>query len=294
MMRILVTGAQGQLGQALQQAARLVKTMEWHFHGRADLDLLDEEMVDRMVRFLQPDVIINTAAYTAVDKAEEAVDEAFALNKEAVGYLAASASAAGAKLIHISTDYVYDNGQTTPYLETDKVQPGSVYAASKLAGEALVLNSDPRNVVIRTSWLYGPVGHNFLNTMLRLGRDRDELSIVFDQVGTPTCTTDLAESLVNLFAKLQTDGGELHSFSGIYNFSNEGVCSWYDFAMTIMRIRQIKCTINPIRSAAYPTPAKRPAYSVMDKARIKQQFGVKIAHWQDALERCMRENPGSN
>lgn len=292
MIRILVTGAQGQLGRALQLAASRFKTMEWHFHGRQDLDLLDAEMVDRMVRFLQPDVIINTAAYTAVDKAEEASDEAFALNRDAVGFLAASALATGAKLIHISTDYVYDNGQTRPYLETDDVQPESVYAASKRAGETLVLTSDPGNVVIRTSWLYGAHGQNFLQTMLRLGRERDELNVVFDQVGTPTCTTDLAEFLVKLLEKLQTDGGEFHSFSGIYNFSNEGVCSWYDFAVAIMRIRQIQCKISPIRSAAYPTAAKRPAYSVMDKARIKSQFGVDIAHWRDALERCLRENPG--
>lgn len=292
MIRVLVTGAQGQLGQALQQEAVRHKTMEWHFQGRHDLDLLDAEMVDRMVRFLRPDVIINTAAYTAVDKAEEASSEAFALNRDAVGNLARSATDVGAKLVHLSTDYVYDNGQVTPYLESDPVRPASIYASSKLAGEELVIQSSPGHVVIRTSWLYGPVNHNFLKTMIRLGRERAELNVVFDQVGTPTCTTDLAESLAGFLVQGATDPKKMEAFNGIYNFSNEGVCSWYDFAVAIMRLRQLSCRVIPIRSAAFPTPARRPAYSVMDKGRIKNQFGLHIAHWRDALERCLRENPG--
>ncbi len=286
-MRILVTGAHGQLGLALQQVAPQYKSMEWHFHGREDLDLLDGEMVDRMVRFLQPDIIINTAAYTAVDKAEEEEQEAYALNRDAVVYLARAAQQTGAQILHISTDYVYDNGQTTPYQETDQVKPGGVYARSKHAGEVALLDADPGHVIIRTSWLYGPVRHNFLQTMLRLGADRAQIDVVFDQAGTPTCTTDLAECIGQILKQMDLDPGVREAFRGVYNFSNEGVCSWYDFAVAIMRFSQLPCRVRPIRSAAFPTPARRPSFSVMDKSKIKDQFGLKIAHWRDALERCI-------
>lgn len=286
-MRILVTGAQGQLGLALQRIAPRHKSMEWHFHGREDLDLLDEEMVDRMVRFLQPDVIINTAAYTAVDLAEKEEARAFQLNRDAVVYLAQAARNTGSKILHLSTDYVYDNGQMTPYLETDNALPGSVYARSKYAGEEALLGVDSAHVILRTSWLYGPVRHNFLQTMLRLGRERPQIDVVFDQVGTPTCTYDLSEAIVQVLKQMDQDPVVGDTFRGIYNFSNEGVCSWYDFAVAIMRFKHLPCRVRPIRSAAFPTPAKRPSYSVMDKSKIKDQFGLVIPHWRDALERCM-------
>ncbi|MCF8238061.1 MAG: dTDP-4-dehydrorhamnose reductase [Saprospiraceae bacterium] len=291
-MRILVTGAQGQLGLALQRVAPLNKTMEWHFHGREDLDLLDEEMVDRMVRFLQPEVIINTAAYTAVDQAEQEEDKAYQLNRDAVVYLARAAQHTGSKIIQLSTDYVYDNGQTTPYLETDQVRPGGVYAHSKRAGEEALIAIDPAHVIMRTSWLYGPVRHNFLQTMLRLGGEQTQLQVVYDQVGTPTCTIDLSEAIVQILKQMDQDPATGEAFQGIYNFSNEGVCSWYDFAVAIMRGKHLPCMVQPVRSAAFPTPAQRPAYSVMDKSKIKDQFGLQIAHWQEALERCLVQTEG--
>lgn len=290
-MRILVTGANGQLGQALQGAVRPMPGMEWHFHSRAELDISDPDMVDSLVRFLRPDIIINAAAYTAVDRAESEAEQAYRINRDGAGYLAQSGKAVGAKLIQISTDYVYDNGQAIPYLETDPVRPQGVYARSKRAGEEAVLQADPANMVIRTSWLYGPAGTNFLKTMIRLGREKPSIGVVFDQVGSPTCTIDLAEALVAMVQWIQDDPSGGTGFQGIFNYSNEGVCSWYDLAVGIMRYTGSSCEVRPIRSADYPTPASRPAYSVMDKARIKDTFGLQIAHWRDALERCIREMP---
>ena len=290
-MRILITGADGQLGLALRHAARGTLGMEWHFQGRQELDVTDPERVEQVLRFLRPDAVINTAAYTAVDQAESEPERAHQLNCTAVRQLATVSRSIGARFIHLSTDYVYDNGQTTPYREEDAVQPQSIYAATKQAGERAALEANPTAVIIRTSWLYGPVRHNFLQTILRLARERDRIQVVFDQVGTPTYSGDLAHALVHILDQVRREPGMAPALTGVFNYSNEGVCSWYDFAVAIMRIRGLSCQVEPIRSKAFPTPARRPSYSVMDKTRIRQSFGLRIPHWRDALERCLQEEP---
>lgn len=287
-MRILVTGATGQMGQALARLIRPRPGWEWHFHGRDSLDLTDADQVMAFLRFLQPEAVINTAAFTAVDQAEQDVDAAFLLNRDVPGHLAAGCAAVDALLVHLSTDYVYDNGQSTPYRETDAVRPQSVYARSKLAGEQEALLLYDNTTVIRTSWLYGPVRHNFLQTMRHLGRQRSTLQVVFDQIGTPTYTDDLARAIVRLLEQYKADPAGRHQLRGIFNYSNEGVSSWYDFAEAIMRLEGLPCQVQPIRSAAYPTPARRPAYSVMDKQKIKETLGLPIPHWMDGLERCLK------
>jgi len=288
-MRILVTGSNGQIGQALARAAAPTQGMEWHFLGRDELDLTQEEAVMQLVRTIHPDVVVNAAAYTAVDQAETDIDGAFALNRDAVGYLAAACQVVSAKLVHLSTDYVYDNGRNEPYSEDDPVRPVSTYARSKRAGEeeAFLMHTD--TAIIRTSWVYGPVRHNFLRSMLRLGRERQEIGVVFDQIGSPTLSTDLAEALVAILVQLEQDPTKRTLLRGIFNYSNEGVCSWYDLALAIMRQAGLSCHVRPIRTAEYPTPARRPAFSVMDKRKIKDTFGLKIPHWQESLERCVRE-----
>lgn len=286
-MRVLVTGANSQLGMALAQCVQPGEGMEWHFHGRSELDITDEEGVMQFVRFLQPDVVINTAAYTAVDRAEDEVDAAFAVNRDGVANLAAAVAASGSHLVHLSTDYVYDNGQCHPYRETDAVRPGGAYARSKCAGEQEALLLSENVTLIRASWLYGAMRHNFLQTMIRLGQERKELPVVYDQVGSPTWTMDLARMLVQLTDALK-DEARRPSLCGVFNYSNEGVASWYDFAVAIMRVTGLPCRILPIRSAEYPTPAKRPSYSVMDKSKIRSALGLRIPHWQESLEECWR------
>ncbi len=288
-MRILVTGAGGQIGQALAKAAKPGHDLEWHFLGREEMDVTEEDMVMQYVRFLQPDVVINCAAYTAVDQAEQDVDAVFALNRDAVSYLAAACSTVDAQFVHFSTDYVYDNGKNEPYIEYDAVRPLSAYARSKRAGEEEALLLHEETAIIRTSWLYGPVRHNFLRTILRLGREKQELGIVFDQVGSPTLSTDLAEAVVLIMEQQQADPSRRKLLKGIFNYSNEGVCSWYDFATDIVRLSGLHCHVKPIRTAEYPTSARRPVYSVMDKQKFKSTFGLRIPHWQASLERCIRD-----
>lgn len=291
-MRILVTGASGQIGQALEARARLVAGMEWHFQRRDQLDITQEDQVRSVMRFLKPEVVINGAAYTAVDQAESEPEAAMRLNRDAVELLATTSAEFGSQFIHFSTDYVYDSGQCTPYRENDPLHPRSVYARSKREGEVLALQGNPMSAIIRTSWLYGPVRHNFLNTMLRLGTERSQLGVVYDQVGSPTLTTDLASALIDILHKQQADPSRRNLLKGVFNYANEGVCSWYDLAMAIFRIKGITCEIKPIRSEAYPTAAVRPAYSVMDKAKFRETFNLSIPHWQNALHRCLAVYPG--
>jgi dTDP-4-dehydrorhamnose reductase len=286
--RILVTGANGQMGQALAALAQPSDLWEWHFVGRDSLDITDEEQVMKYVRFLQPDILINTSAFTAVDQAESDVDAAFLLNRDAVSYLAAASASVDALFIHLSTDYVYDNGQNYPYTETDKVRPHSAYARSKLAGEKEALLLNPDTAILRTSWLYGPVRHNFLQTILRLGREKEVIEVVFDQVGTPTFTRDLAVAIIQILHDIRKNPLLREQFRGVFNFSNEGVASWYDFAEAILRLKGLPCRVSPIRSSQYATPARRPSYSVMDKQKITGTFGLQIPHWMDGLERCLR------
>lgn len=288
-MRILVTGANGQVGLALQQHAENLPGNEWYFLNREELDITREDMVQQKMKFFQPDMVINTAAFTAVDQAETDIDMAFILNRDAVGFLAKNAEALGARFMHISTDYVYDNSQCHPYLETDPAKPRSVYARSKRAGEEEAFLFNPRTTIIRTSWLYGTERHNFLQTMVRLSMSEPEIKVVFDQVGSPTYTHDLALAIIEMLKMIQAHPEKGEDFNGIFNYSNEGVCSWYDFAVAILKARRYEGKVIPIRTADYPRPAKRPSFSVMDKMKIKQTFGLQIPHWEEALRRCMRK-----
>lgn len=282
MSTILITGANGQVGRELQTIGATYAGHTFIFTDHSELDITQTDDMQRILEKNQPDLVINCAAYTAVDQAESAAEQARRINTEAVGFLAKACVSTGSFLIHLSTDYVYDNQQNRPLLETDELCPQSVYARTKLAGEEAIWAQTGQAIVIRTSWVYSAFGHNFVKTMLRLGQERDTLRVVFDQVGTPTYAWDLAQALLDI--ALDTPYTQ---HPGTYNFSNEGVTSWYDFALAIFAERQLKCTVAPILSADYPTPAPRPTYSVLDKTRIKKTFGLEIPHWMDSLQHCL-------
>lgn len=276
-MRILITGSKGQLGQALQRKL-IGSNHECMFADRDELDLRDEEAVRNIVLSQKPQVVINCAAYTAVDKAENELQAAVEINQDAVRVLGEACTTVNATLIHISTDYVYHNGLNRPLQESDPTNPKSVYARTKLAGEKEALSACAKTVIVRTSWVYGLEGHNFLRTMVKLGKDRDRLTIVSDQVGAPTFADDLAEALITLVGF--SESGNL--VPGIYNYANEGVASWYDFAYAIMQLYAIECEVAPIPTSEYPTPAERPSFSLLD-LRKSRQAGLPMRHWRDAL-----------
>jgi dTDP-4-dehydrorhamnose reductase len=242
--------------------------------------------VENYINEHRPDFIVNCAAYTAVDKAEDEEEQAILLNATAVKYLTIAAQQVNAMLIQISTDYVFDGKKQTPYLENDPVNPQSAYGRSKLLGEEAALAYE-HSMVIRTSWLYTAVGNNFVNTMLRLGAERSELNVVNDQRGTPTYAFDLADAICNIISKI--DYGEKPFIPGIYHYSNEGLCSWFNFAERIMDLGQRPCLVHPINSSEYPTKAARPAYSVLSKERIKTMYELRIPAWTEALERCFQK-----
>lgn len=270
----LITGCKGQLGTEL---SRLLPNAIC-----ADVDVLDitdENAVQNFVRDNNIDVIINCAAYTAVDKAESDIELATKINVDGPRNLAKT----GAKIIHISTDYVFDGTGHMPYTTDEKTNPVSVYGKTKRAGEIAVLENNSVAVVIRTAWLYSPYGNNFVKTMRRLGGEKTEINVVADQIGTPTYAADLADAIVKIIPQMNIEN------SGIYHFTNEGVCSWYDFANEIIGLSNLNCLVNPIKSSQYPTPAARPFYSVLDKEKIKSVFGINIKHWKDGLKRCIYE-----
>jgi dTDP-4-dehydrorhamnose reductase len=270
----LITGSKGQLGTELS------KLLPDAICADIDiLDITDENAVKNFVRDNNIDVIINCAAYTAVDKAETDIEMATKINVDGPRNLAKS----GAKVIHISTDYVFDGTGHRPYNPDEKTNPVSVYGKTKRAGEVAVLENADVAVVIRTAWLYSPYGNNFVKTMRRLGAEKDSLNVVADQIGTPTYAADLADAIVKIIPQITSEN------SGVYHFTNEGVCSWYDFANEIMELSNLECVVNPIKSSQYPTPAARPFYSVLDKDKIKQVFGINIKHWKDGLKRCISE-----
>lgn len=280
---IWITGSKGQLGTELQlQQEKLINT-RFLFTDIEELDLTDREAVIRFAQEEKPTIIINCAAYTAVDKAEEEPDKAFLLNRDVPAYLAKAAENVNAILIHISTDYVFDGTASSPIKETDATNPQSVYGRSKLAGEQAVMKN-PENLVVRTAWLYSAHGHNFLKTMLRLGKEREEIGVVSDQLGSPTSAADLADALLEISNQIingKKDAG------GIYHYSNEGMCSWYDFAKAIMEIANLDCRVNPITTEQYPAPAKRPQYSVFNKEKIKKTFGILIPDWDDSAKKLI-------
>ncbi len=276
---VLVTGANGQLGSEIKYLSQ--------FHNLSfiftDIDELDITCIDDVRAFFSShkiDYVINCAAYTAVDKAEEEKELADLVNHTAARNLAVISKEFKAKLIHISTDFVFDGKSSIPYTERDKTNPVSVYGATKLAGEKAVLKYGREIIIIRTSWLYSSYGTNFVKTMIRLSKERDSLGIVSDQIGTPTYARDLAETILHII-----NSG--HFQSGIYHYSNEGAASWYDFAKAIVETAGIKCNIYPIETSQYPTPAKRPPYSLLNKAKIKNVYAINIPDWKNSLEKCI-------
>ena len=282
MPNILVTGSKGQVGSELQELAGSYE-YNFFFTDRDSLDITDKESIVAFVKNNSIDTIINAAAYTAVDRAEEDAVNADKVNHLATQYLAEIAKEQNIKLIHISTDYVFDGKNYKPYNEDDVTNPNGVYGATKLAGEKAMQEINPKNsIIIRTSWVYSSFGANFVKTMLRLGKERDSLGVIFDQVGTPTYARDLAKAILDILPQVNSERVE------IYNYSNEGVLSWYDFAKEIMRMAKLECQINPIETKEYPTPAIRPHYSLLNKAKIKKAFDLDIPYWKDSLDACLR------
>lgn len=281
-MNILVTGANGQLGNEMQVLARENLQHTYFFTDVQELNICDEQAVYAYVSEHKIDIIVNCAAYTAVDKAEDNVELCDKLNNIAPGYLARAAQANGAAMIQVSTDYVFDGTAHIPYTEEEPTCPASVYGSTKLAGEQNVMDHCEKAMVIRTAWLYSIYGNNFVKTMIRLGQERDSLGVIFDQIGTPTYANDLAQAI---FAAINKG-----VVRGIYHFSDEGVCSWYDFTIAIHRLAGIaSCKVKPLHTADYPAKAPRPHYSVLDKTKIKDTFGIEIPHWEESLKRCINQ-----
>ncbi len=281
---ILVTGANGQLGKEMQVIAASFPLYNFVFVTKEDLPIDDMDAVKKYFNAHKIDVCVNCAAYTAVDKAETETEKAFQVNAVAVGNLAAACAPQQALFIHISTDYVFDGTAATPYKEDHTVHPVNAYGASKLKGEELALQNNPASIIIRTSWVYSSFGNNFVKTMLRLMSERESINVVDDQVGCPTYAADLAAAIIKIVD--QSSAGEINS--GIYNFSNKGVINWYQFATAIKELSGSHCTVNPIPASLYPTPAKRPNYSVLDTTKIQQTFNVVIPEWKDSLEKCLK------
>ena len=278
---ILITGANGQLGREMRKVLEGDIFVNAIFTDVEELDITDAAAIEDCVVSNNVEYIVNCAAYTAVDAAESNVELCTKLNVEAPTLLAQAAKKHGAQFIHISTDYVFDGTNCRPYREDDPVCPVSVYGSTKLDGERHIMDVAPESIIIRTAWLYSPHGKNFVKTMLKLGQEKEQLRVVCDQVGTPTCALDLA-SVIKTFI----DCDEWHS--GIYHFSNEGAISWYDFTLAIHRLAGItSCYVLPCMSEEYPTPARRPHYSVLDKSKIKKTLGIEIPHWEESLEQCI-------
>ena len=281
-MNILVTGSNGQLGSEIRELS-LKYTHNFYFTDSVTLDITDFTKVKEFMKMNSINIIINCAAYTAVDKAEEDEVNADKINYLAVKNLATIAKERNIKLIHISTDYVFDGKNFKPYSEDDRTNPNSIYGKTKLDGENAMRAINPLNsIIIRTSWVYSSFGANFVKTMLRLGKERDSLGVIFDQVGTPTYARDLARAILDIIPRVK------NNTVTVYNYSNEGVLSWYDFAKEIMKMEKIDCKINPIETKEYPTPAKRPHYSLLNKSKIKEEFAIVIPYWKDSLDECLK------
>lgn len=283
MKNILVTGSNGQLGSELQSLAPAHdETCRFFFTDVAELDITDRQAVYSFIEQNRISVIVNCAAFTAVDKAESEPERCNLLNHIAPGYLAEAIASVGGTMIQISTDYVFDGTSCKPYKEEDITNPQTVYGRTKLAGEESVIRTCAGSMVIRTAWLYSTYGNNFVKTMLRLGKERDKLGVVADQIGTPTYARDLAKAILTVIEK--------GIKPGVYHFTNEGTCSWYDFTKAIHRMEGIEdCEVSPIHTEDYPVPAKRPHYSVLDKTKIKQTYELDIRWWEDALKDCLKK-----
>ena len=286
-MKVLITGSNGQLGSEIKELASEYENLECIFKDLPELDICDTETLTTIITDQHINAVINCAGYTAVDKAEEEALIDQKVNSEGVLNLANALKKVDGKLIHISTDYVFDGNHSQPYKESDPVSPIGVYGQTKRAGELAVLNSSIDAIVIRTSWLYSVYGNNFVKTMLRLGNEKKSIQVVSDQKGTPTFAKDLAKTCLDILS----DAGStnISKKGSLYHYSNEGVTSWYDFATAIMEISNIDCKVIPIETKDYPTQARRPMYSVLDKSKIKSDFKVTIPHWRDSLANCIKK-----
>lgn len=286
-MTILVTGANGQLGNEMRLVSAAHESDEYLFTDVAELDICDAGAVEKMLREKHVDAIVNCAAYTNVNGAESDRELCDRINRAAPGVLAEAARRHGCRLLHISTDYVFDGNHYQPYREDDEPCPTSVYGATKLAGERLVQALCPDAIIVRTAWLYSSFGKNFVKTMISLGRTKDSIGVVSDQIGSPTYARDLAAAIDTILRSRKW-------IPGIYHFTDEGVCSWYDFALAIHQLAGITgCEVKPLHTHEYPTPVRRPPYSVLDKSKIKETFGVAVPHWYSSLRECMKkiDNP---
>ncbi|HEY5507260.1 MAG TPA: dTDP-4-dehydrorhamnose reductase [Paludibacter sp.] len=281
MTTILITGSNGQLGNEMQQAAVRFPDFKYIYTDVAELDICDKGALDAFVKANSVNVIVNCAAYTAVDKAEDDVELCYKINRDAVRNIAEVATENKVKVVHVSTDYVFDGTNYLPYTEDMPVCPATVYGKSKLEGEQALLENCRESVILRTAWLYSSFGNNFVKTMIKLGNERDSLGVIFDQVGTPTYAADLADAILQLLSN--------ETFvPGIYHFSDEGVCSWYDFTKTIHRMANITCDVKPIETKDYPARTPRPHFSVLNKGKIKSTYGISIPHWEVSLEKCIQ------
>lgn len=278
---ILVTGSNGQLGKELQELAQSYPSFRFVFASREDLKLHHFGLVENFFVGLKPQYCINCAAYTAVDRAESEQDMAMLVNGEAVGNLAAVCKKFNTKLIHISTDYVFDGESETPYHPDDTTGPISIYGISKLKGEELCVKENPEAIIIRTAWVYSEFGNNFVKTMMRLMKERTEIKVVDDQIGAPTYAADLAKAILDII-----NSGKWTS--GIYHYSNRGKISWYDFAVAIKEMIGSSCIVHPIPTTDYPTPAKRPKFSLLDTSKIATSFGLLIPEWRESLKQCVK------
>jgi len=284
-MNILVTGSNGQLGSEIKDLEAKFTDFKFFFMDLPELDICNSGKLNIFIKDNNINTVINCAAYTAVDKAEQDSDIAKKVNATGVLNLVNALEKVDGKLIHISTDYVFDGNNFLPYKELDQVNPIGVYGNTKRSGELAVINSDIDAVVLRTSWLYSAYGTNFVKTMLRLGNERDELGVIFDQVGSPTNASDLAKTCLDILT--YSKEANINSKGNLYHFSNEGVASWYDFSIAIMTLGKVNCHVKPIETKDYPTPAKRPHFSVLNKSKIKNDFEIDIPYWRDSLAKCI-------
>lgn len=282
MHKIIITGANGQLGRELQALQAFYPQFQFHFFTKEDLNIADQESVDKTFESIRPQYCINCAAYTAVDKAETDKEQALLINQIGTKNLALASVKYSVKLIHISTDYVFDGNGTSPYLENHPTDPQNIYGLSKLKGEEDCLATNPDSIIIRTAWVYSEYGNNFVKTMLRLMQSKDAINVVADQFGCPTYAADLAKATLSIL-------GSQKWVAGIYHYSNEGIITWYDFAKAIQQYIHSSCQVNAIPTTEFPTPAKRPAYSVLNKEKIKSTFGITIPHWEESIHICLEQ-----
>jgi len=288
MIKVLITGSNGQLGSEINKISSRFSDMEFSFTDVAELDITNSDKVAEFLNAFQPEYLVNCAAYTNVDKAETDVTLSTLLNATAVGILAEQTAKTGCKIIHISTDYVFDGRGPRPYKEDDQVDPQSAYGKTKLEGEILCQKFNPECLIIRTSWLYSAFGNNFVKTMIRLGNEKPEIGVIADQIGNPTNAADLALAILTIISSVNT--GKKSFVPGIYHYSNEGVASWYDFSKAIFEFAGIHCLVKPIATEDYPSPVQRPSYSIMNKSKIKLNFGLQIPHWRDSLNEYFKHN----